>query len=306
MRIHIIGNEVRELADVRNYSGLWSFSLAQRLRAVGVDVRFVDDLSADSIADAQHVLAIKWRATELLTPQAANAIKRSIGGALVQLYDTPQKKLLNVDCAFTIRSDPVPDGRRWQNHAIGWAADPSLLRPNQGRRLRILIDHRYYGAKSLQTDRSYRLSHDVAQFVSDPSRWKKHFEAVEIRIFGNCAIEDWRPGVVPDYKRNAIPYPVCLDEYRRTHLFMVTHSESVGQTALEVAMAGGLPVYPTGYLPHCLVKDLRAVRYDFNVPWETVLSQIDVEKSREWALPFTWERVAKNVIDWFANFRRET
>ena len=49
---------------------------------------------------------------------------------------------------------------------------------------------------------------------------------------------------VKTYKRKPIPFYEIANEYSKAHIFMVTHTETVGLTMLENSLAGALVVPP--------------------------------------------------------------
>lgn len=313
MHITIIANEVNNVADIRNFGGVWSYYLADALRRQGVDITFAEDLRQlrSNAHTLQHVLVLRQRFTETREPSTLRSMKNQIGGALVQLYDTPQTKHLLVDCAFTVRDDDVPETARAKNHHIGWAADPVLFQPKQTQvTLRILIDHPYYGTGKPKgkhgADRSRAVNLDVARFVNKQLYRRAGWEKCEVKYFAAGRFSDFEAGVIPPYERASMAITDCAPEINRTHVFLVTHSESVGQTALECAMAGALVVTPKNFLPPCRLKTIRHVWYEQDdIPWQTVMAQISPGMSRFEAIKNSWALVAERCIKWFDAFKKD-
>ncbi len=301
MRLLLLGQEIRDLRQVRNFSGVYSFFLARALRAAGVDVVFADP-SKEGLAyrrlelvGADHIVGMHSRHFDLSPPDCMHALRARFRGKITQLSDRPLKRQ-SVDCTFTARDAGGMAG----NHSIGWAADPELCRPaQQPGELMILIDHPDYVERG--KDRTANVMRQVRHLVDNRPLWSDRFDSVAVFEVADGAME--RSDLVPrTYSRRHIPYAEACFVYSHASLFMVTHKESLGLTVLETAMCGALPVVPQGFVPPDRLCTVRHVEYTGEIDWLGVLDMIDVEASRQAALANSWTAVAGRMLDWFGQF----
>jgi len=107
---------------------------------------------------------------------------------------------------------------------------------------------------------------------------------------------------VEQYDRSGIPYPEICEEYSQTHVFCVTHRESLGLTALETAMCGSMVVSPKGCIPRDRFETIKHVEFSESIDWDRIVKMIDSEKSRKTALSNTWKTMAENIIRHLSDF----
>lgn len=304
MRLLLLGQEIRDLAEVHNFSGVYSFFLARALREAGAEVVFADpppDPSAYrrlDLAGADHIVGLHSRHFDRAPHGCLRALRLRFRGAITQLSDRPLKAQL-VDCTFTGRDDKgMP-----RNHCIGWAADPDICRPLQKPgELMILIDHPDY-VPARGWDRSEDVKRVVREFV-DSRLWASRFDRVEVFEIADGAIVPCDLDTVLTFTRCHIPYQDACAAYGHASLFMVTHREGLGLTVLETALCGALPVAPRGFIQPDRLSTVRHVEYDDAIDWTAVLDTIDVEASRRAAMANSWAAVAGRILEWFRRFRR--
>jgi hypothetical protein len=137
--------------------------------------------------------------------------------------------------------------------------------------------------------------------------WRHRYKTIKVRQFIDNAIVDVDVTgelVVKPYHRKGIPYIEACKEYSQAHIFMVTHSESVGQTVIETATAGALVVAPKEFIAEDRLATVRHQEWSRFIRWDKVLSQIDVEASRSMAVKNSWTEIAKRMINYFEKFDR--
>lgn len=321
MRLLMLGEDVRHADDVRNFTGVWSYYLTRELRRRGIEVAFARMLLAGrhtpqeitryyadlDVSGCDHILALGLRYFETVPRECGEMLRKRVKGALAQLYDGGLFDDSPVDITFTFRDDswkypPGSPNRRHERHHqfnkyIGWAADDELCAPRQAAdELRILVDHAAFN--SAQRDLSLHVLINVRDFVRS-GIWRERFASVRVRRFVDGAVEDLdvENFDVRPYGRAGIPYTAACAEYSQSHLFLVTHQESVGLTILETAMAGALPVVPKGYAPQDRLDTVRHFCYDGAIRWADVMAHLDVQASRAKAAENSWSAVADRMLD---------
>jgi hypothetical protein len=321
MKLLIIGPDIRDIRRVKNFTGIYAFYLLRELRKRGVHMQFVDGKNRDPIkylADIEgvgcdHCLALGLRWFTHQPPGCSAIMKTKVKGAVTQLHDglihESLMPVMNaVDCTFMFRDDRTRtrDWIRYCNsyHHIGWAADPDLLYPEQKRgELRILIDHPYY--KSGQPDITEAVTVDTTMFAHTGA-WQTKYDRACVRRLINGGAENVTINDAPlkSFERQHVPFPDIAQEYRRTHVYMVTHKESVGLTCLELAYCGALVVASAGMIYQDRLDTVRHVLYEgARAPWGQILNSIDVASSALEAREQTWDKVADRMLAWFGDYR---
>jgi hypothetical protein len=322
MKLLIIGPDIRDLRRVKNFTGIYAFYLMRELRKRGVDMQFVDGKNRDPLkyladiegVDCDHCLALGLRWFTHQPAGCAAIMKTKVKGAVTQLHDGVVHEhlmpIMNaVDCTFMFRDDRtrIRDWIRYCDsyHHIGWAADPELLYPaQQPDELRILIDHPYY--KSGQPDITEAVTVDTTMLAHVGAWMPYGYKKARVRRLINGGAEDVTINDAPlkAFERLHVPFPDIAQEYRRTHVYMVTHKESVGLTCLELGMCGALVVAPKGMIYTDRLETVRHVEYEgVRAPWGEILDSINIIASAEKAREQTWEKVADRMLQWFGDYR---
>lgn len=305
MKLLILGPQIDDPAEITNFGGLWSYYLAQTFRSMGIALRFCPQMktgqASEIIAyhasldldDIDHVLAVGTGYLAHIPQECCEDLKRRCRGAVTQIYDG--RSSAPVDCTFTVKRLR----RSRDNHFhVGWAADPTLCRPEQrDDELRILIDHTDY--VGTRVDRTLEIFEQARAYA------RGSYRPVKVRRIVNGGFVD-ADANTETYTRVPCSYLKCCEEYSRTHLFMVTHKESVGQVILETAMAGALPVVPEGFVNVDRLQTVRHLCYSGRVPWATAIARLNVKKSRAVALANNWPAVAQRIVSWFKRFRKQS
>ena len=312
MKLLIVGPDIRDIRRVKNFTGVQAFYLCRELRKRGVELSFINGKSKDPLRyladvdgkDCDHVLALGLRWFTHQPEGCATILKTKTKGAVTQLHDGLIHEYLNpymlgVDCTFTFRDDSVRT-REWDRYAdkyhfIGWAADPDWLYPEQSsKELRVLLDHPYY--KGGTPDITEAVTVDACLFASVAKM------PIRVRRLVNGGAEDVtiKDAPLKIFNREHVPFPDICREYRRTHVYMVTHKESVGLTCLELAMCGALVVAPAGMIYQDRLDTVRHILYEgVRAPWHRILPAINIKASAEMAREQTWDKVVDRMLQWF-------
>jgi hypothetical protein len=320
VRLLVVGPDIRDIRKVKNFTGQWAFYLMREMRKRGVAVHIVDGKNPDPLkhlasvrGGCDHALALGLRWFTHQPIGCAAVLKQKVRGAVTQLHDGLVHEhlspfMVGVDCTFTFRDDAtrVRDWGRYEktNCYIGWAADPEYLFPEQSAdELRILIDHPYY--KSGAPDVTEAVTRDAVQFANSGT-WRGRYKSVRVRRLINGGAEDVKitDPMVRTFDREHVPFPVIAREYRQCHVFLPTHKESVGLTALELGYCGALVACSNGLLYPDRLNCVRHVQFDgAHAPWHTILDHINIKDSAEQARLQTWEAVTSRMLEWFENYK---
>jgi hypothetical protein len=295
--ILLIGPEVVSLDKIRNWSAVWSYFLAGALRDRGATVRFAQ--RPDTLAEAKRItfagvdLAVGLGVRGLSRyPNSLSHLRAVYRGKLAEIADRPHSMADDSRLSFSFSvcgTEPT---------SIGWAADPGLLVPKQPERtLRILIDHADYAQQRIAKDQTAMLVESALELRAS-DLWRGRWDHCVLRRQTDNGFETVdapiRQGVFD--RDGSVPWPKATEEYRAAHVFVVTHSESVGLTALECATAGALVVSPRGFLPRDRLNTIRHLEFSGVFSWQAVLDRIDVWASRRVAIQNSWAAVAERVL----------
>lgn len=296
MKLLLVGTRVDRVERVVNFSGVWSHYLEQEFRKRGIGLRYEPQLKrpdivqhyrAIDLADINHVLALGLAYFDRVQKECVDSLKARCRGLVTQIHDRQSLKAV-VDLTFGIRAHE----KAARYHCIGWAADSDLCRPCQSPdHLQILVDHPDYGAR--KTDRSLEMMRSALAFAKSASGGKP----VVIRAIRDNGVADCVRAELWQYHRKHIPYLEMCREYSRSDIFLVTHPESIGLSALECAMAGALVVTPKSFIADDLLSTIRHVSYDGAIPWDKVMAALNIDESRKVAMANSWGRVADRILE---------
>jgi len=332
MKILVIGPDIRDRQRVHNFTGVQAFYICRELRRRGVELEFAHSKfnSPDAIkkgkptdpvkyfsslkTDADHILALGLRYFTTVPQECGRILKSKVRGAVTHMHDGvihDSWVLPGVDCTFMFRDDSTrlplwKERYADRNCYIGWAADPALIYSQQvPGELCILIDHPYY--KSGRPDMTKELTADVVLFAKS-GIWKDYFRTIKIRRLANGGAVDvnFNSPETEVFDRDHVSFERIAEEYRKTSVFVVTHKESVGLTILETGFAGALTVTPSGYIPRDRLDTVCHVEFKegSNIPWDKVLSAIDVEASRKKAAEQSWDKVVDRMLRYFGGYKQ--
>jgi hypothetical protein len=311
-----------KINDLRCFSDVWGYYLGIELTKhaevshVVVPGRLEDDQLSEwfdllDVNGYDVVLALGLRYFSSIPRQITENLRKKIyPGFLCQIYDGSRLDNDGVDVTFTIKNEH--DEPKYQigtaanryvrhrafNEYVGWAADPTLNFPNQDPdHLRLLVDHTNYAQNPV--DRTDDVLLQIQRFVKSGA-WKSRWKSVTVRRFDSgkiVTVDVDALSTVPRYNRSTLPYQEVCQEHCQSHVFFVTHPESVGLVVLETAMAGALIVTPEQFIPQDRLNTVNHVTYSSEINWKNVLDNIDPDKCRNKAQSNTWEAVAKRMRD---------
>jgi hypothetical protein len=319
---------------IKSFGAVWAYYIIAELEKLGVEVVLCNSMRNSAltreelieyhekvdISEVDHILGLGIRYWSFLPFECGHALRRRLGRnqCLAQIHDATLLDKTPADVTFALRdrSTDYPPGsldrahERYHQftHLVGWAADAELCHPNQpADELRVLVDHATFVYTS--TDVTLSVLMNLRELVAKKELWNQRFKSIRIRQFVDDGVVDvdvmGQLSVQP-YARKAIPYLDACKEYSQAHMFLVTHSESVGQTVVETATAGAFVVAPEKFIAADRLATVRHHEWSRFIRWPQVLPQLDIEASRRVALQNSWANIAARMVEYFANFDRKT
>jgi hypothetical protein len=316
MKILILcpGKIAKSLDNIRCFTDVLNYYLPKSLATIAdttiMSIPDVDNnrlkeiFSTIAVNDYDAILTLSLRFYSKISQETTALLRDRFKGLLCQVHDGSRLDHDPVDVTFTFKDDTnrLSKNAGWlarhkkYNEYMGWATDPEVNTPRQDSRdLRILVDHTNYGDNAV--DSTAKVLTEIQRFV-ESDIWRHKFDSVSVRRFDSGRVVDveFDNLDIKKYNRTAIPFSEITKEHCATHIFCVTHPESVGLVVLETAMSGALPVIPKGFIPNDRLKTIRYVEWDQRVNWKRVLAKLDIDKSRSVALDNTWPAVADRIV----------
>lgn len=306
--------------DINSFTSVWCYYLYHEMKTFDVDIDFLAVPQFDTDTELQNwfdsldiskyhgIVALGLRYFSQIPVEVGERLRERFQGVLCQLYDGSRLDSDPVDITFTFRDDawryPLGSGNnRYQRHhennvLVGWAADNRLISSKQPKKtLNILVDHTAFNHNTL--DRTFDTMMNVRNLVHSGIYKKYGFNDVNVRHFvsGNVEDVDVDDFSISRYDRKAISYIDACKEYSKTHIFCVTHEESVGQAIIENATSGALILSAVNLVNRDRLDTVRHVEWDKTVDWSAVLSSIDIKKSRQKALENSWQNISQVIIE---------
>lgn len=308
---------------IDSWGTVYAYFLSESFMELGFDIEMESEevLTAglnqrlDDSIQFNHALIILNHASSSRGEVLFNNIRPYLKeGGLIATIDDHDLDMGFEDIRFhatTISPEEEPD----RKHQIFWGANPSMLEPEKDDRIfRIFLDCWYFD--ELKWDRTRDILIECLKFKSNPCALPEGKEEVEVIGFGKSGLHVFSGIEDLDYLVQQPPR-IGLDEFlktlRRTDLFMVTHTESMGLSILEAGMAGcliGLPVPVPGQteVGHFIKPDLAATikRYEYpmsmgpiSINWDELIVNVDVEESCRHSRQYTWLELSRRIVEGF-------
>lgn len=256
------------------------------------------------------IIALGLRYFSFIPSEIKQIIRARFNGLICQLYDGARIKDDGIDFTLTMKNDYWRTFiRHWyrlkkgHNIYVGWGADEQLNCPKQDAdTLGILIDHpdEFREGRGV-ADKTNEIIKDVER-LRISNNWNKYYKKLSVRRFSadygveNLDFNKIETKLYKGHRNSNIPYPKICEEHCKTHVFIVTHPESLGLVVLETALAGALVVAPKGFVAKDRLKTIKHYEYKKHIDWEKVLRMVNIKESRKIALKNSWDRVAENIV----------
>jgi hypothetical protein len=328
MKLLLIGNEITFRENITCYSDMQSFYLSKALRDMNVSVSYASSTFTDAQAfvdttleqakkeKVNHIIALGVRFFHRNSHKIGAAIQKEFPGLVCQIHDGSLLDDFPVDLNFCIKDDEYRyldnennrlTRHKSANYYIGWAADSSMFYPAQASdgTLRVFVDHSTFSDNS--SDYSLNVLMSLIRLKQEVLAGRiEGFKDLHVRTLTNRGLEDIDLDhiFIEPYNRYAVSANDFSAELRQSHVFMVTHNESVGLCVLEAAMSGCAVFIPKGTIAQDLVNCVRGTEFTNSVNWEKLSSKINPELNSLYVQKFNWQSVAHNIVRGLISFNK--
>jgi hypothetical protein len=307
-KILLVCSFIKSKKDIKSYTDQWSYHIKSQLeKREDIELTVIDFLKHDDtnwineFKDKDYALFTGVRYLTKIDKSIIDKIRECNPNIILgHICDGSLLDTSLADINFTVRDD------RWRyennennrlnrhnqhNYYIGWAADKEIYYPDQSDDIkRIFVDHTLFDCSSF--DKTLTILMNL----------KKYKESIEVYTQTDNGIEkvDLNNISVKPYNRSFISNELFAKELRKSHIFIVTHKESLGLCVLEAALCGCLILTPED----CIAKDrLETINYhiissNFNINDYDINIEDNVKK----ASINTWKIVSDNIITGFDLF----
>lgn len=221
-------------------------------------------------------------------------LRRLVRGYFVEMSDHSKPNSISDLFCTMMPEKPSPKVRY-----IGWAADDTILEPEKPKTLTIFVDHSLY--VDTAPDFTKTVIEGIRRYFAST---RDNLEIIQLRNDGLIKVDPSKPFIPEIYDRKQqIPYPDVCQAYNKSHIFVVTHAESLGLSVIESAMAGAhILSYPRA-IKQPLIEPLSHSFYNTQDP-ESVKEAIDkFIKSRvtpaqikQKAMEWTWSKCINRLV----------
>lgn len=320
MKLLLIANEVSSIDKITNYTDMWSYYLSKAFRRCNIelhyhspsiqnDVEFTNSVlnKAESVK-ADHIIALGVRFFSRIKKEVGIKICSSFKGLVCQVHDGSLLDGAPADINFTVRDDDwrYEDNvnnrmtrHKLYNYHVGWAADREIFYPEQNENdtLKIFVDHSTFTDTSPDYTLNVLMSlKRLRDIISSTGLGK--FKNLDLTTLTDNGIEgiDLDNIHVKPYNRTAVPLPKFSAELRKSHVFIVTHNESVGLSVLEAAHCGAFVIAPKDTINPCRLSKVKHMIFNGNIDWTNLPSQVSPDENSLFVLSQNWDNVAHNII----------
>jgi len=324
VKILIIGNNVSGIERITNYTDMWSFYLSRSLVKNGIDIEYYSPVIKNNsefvegvlgVCESNNidaVLALGVRYFSRLPKEVGYELSSKFKGLVCQIHDASLLDGAPVDVNFTVRDDAwryasnennrLTRHERYNYH-IGWAADSDIFYPEQdGCVLKVFVDHTTFADTA--PDYSLNIMMSLSRLRIDVVAGKlAGFKSLEVTTLTDKGLEviDLDNIVISPYNRKAVPLTEFSAALRSSHLFIVTHNESVGLTVLEAAYCGAHLFVPEGTINPDRLECVKHTVFKGSIDWSGLVEKIHPEANSNYVKLHNWDNVAfrllKGLID---------
>ena len=315
------GNLAKEKESICCYSDVLNYYLPPALsKYIDCDIKTIslnhpdnpkqleDEFNSINFSGYGAILVLGLRFFSNVPSHVIPNIRKRFKGLICQTHDGSRFNNDGVDITFTTKNEDHKwkntaywENHKKYNHYSGWAADSQLNIPKQDpETLTILIDHTNYGNNPIDSTKEVILQ---VKKLRQSRKWESKFKSINVRRFISGGIENVTFNNLDKIEKfdrsKVIPITEITKEHNMSHIFMVTHPESVGLVVLETSLAGAFTVSPQGYINSDRLQTVRHYTYKpkTDINWDVVLKSLDPKLSRNIALKNSWDNVAKRIVE---------
>ena len=303
-----------------SWATVYSYSMIQSFKQNGheVEIENVYDIingEAPRLGEEKfdHALVILNNASKIFGIELFDNIRKKLlpGGLIGTMSDHDYGiEFEDVRFCATIINPKEVDKRA---HQIFWGCDPGFLIPEKEKNtLTILLDSWHLEEKKY--DRTPDLLGACLEYSEKSDEYVGGKKKIKILAWGETGIEEFLPGENEKLVRKPIRigFEEMMRNLRAADIFVVTHSESMGLTILEAAMAGCVVVIPvpakpnpdvTRWIKSDLAETIPHIEVPHRAEEKIELPWIEIEKMmnpniiRNEVLGLTWHELSQRVIE---------
>ncbi|WP_434462189.1 hypothetical protein ACMV5L_01825 [Serratia plymuthica] len=311
MRILIIGDKY---LATNSYSTVWLSFMPTALQKQGCTIGWFPRASQDKYEEwleallevsqqYDHIIAPGVRYFSCLPRGVISVLQSRFHGAVTQICDGALYDKVPVDINFTIKDVPdineitprLNESSLTWNIPVGWGADESLFYPEPPEKetLSIFVDHANFDCK---TDYSLTIIMNIAQGRS--TFLAQGYSQLRVRTLTDDGVIDINLDEISvrPFTRCHVPNEQLAAELRGCDIFIVTHRESIGLTALEAAKCGAYILCPEATIPEDRLMRLPHQVITFPINWQLVLNKPSKVVCAAKVANENWGNVASKII----------
>lgn len=319
MRVLLIANKVLD-DGLGSYHDVQSFFLSKGLIEKDVEVFFLSP--STEIGYEKKILAVakKYEVNSIVALgnnffgkfgfDRTKIISESFKGIVAQISDMGVLDDFAADVNFYLvetewkyldnKNNRLLRHRQY-NKYIGWAASDLIFYPRDivdDEVLNIFVDHSCFNY--IDTDLSLNIFMGLREFKKNlQERQHENFKDIVVKTLTDQGIVEINLNSIEvrPFKQSPIQQNKIAEELGRSHVFFVTHKESMGLMALEAALSGCYIVSQKSLLEKGVSDNLRISMYDRVINFEDIL--INAKKRNEnaqYVKKFTWESCIDRLI----------
>lgn len=321
MRLLLIGKKIASKEDIRSFSEMQNYYIGLSLRKIGVEIiqrdyLFNEDpdfiknfyLSAAVDNNVDYILASGVRYFTQIDKSVGEYLAKKFRGTVAQLHDSSLLDGFPVDVNLTLRDDSdyyrADSIQRFERHSkynkyVGWAASNELFYPEQidNDVLRVFVDHPTFHYVSFDHSLNIFMALKSLKKMIESTGWGR-FKKIVVKTLTDEGIQevDLNNFCVKPYARTSVPAEKFAQELRGSHIFCVTHKESLGLSVLESAMCGCYILIPHGCIPDSLSGIVRSQVFSGNINWDSILENIRPDINSAYVQKYSWDALANNIV----------
>lgn len=322
MKILILSNAGNEIGKnrthtVNNISAVYGYffyhNMKKYIEKNKLDIKvYIDKLSYSERTDItfDHCFVLYNRGVKVLGESGYNNLRKHVTGKIFTI--SPSSKFVGNEDILLHYVGKV----KKKCFKIHWMADETVLKPEQTDKIRILVDHEYYGKKDSRLYKNDQTHYIIKSLL----KYKESNPDIEIIQINTDCKEGYK--VINSLKdvgnynrRKATSFLNIAKIYNTSSIFVVTHEECMGISTLECNMAGCKLVIPKDYIKKEFVKFLdyvhiKPITYtkhekvdksrEIDVDWDLILKTLNPEQTRKKVRKLTYlysiDRIFKKIL----------
>lgn len=313
MHILLIGEDSSNIDDpksIRNWHSFCVFFLNRYLKKRNFEVTYlgfdrwenkinpIDPITdLKDIKDIDFVLGV--RRIEMLLLNEGSAfidllVKKSKNrlcsyGDISMSHQTKYKESI-----FTVLQKDDTKNKIYQ---VWWCGDNQFLYPQQDdKKIQILLDHIDYSPKRKYNNNIFSIYREALFDLS-----KKY--PINVKIIANPSVINFDINQEQEYpfRRGQNKWIDIIPEYRKTHIYCVTHKESGGLTVMETGACGASVIIPKDFINPILAKQVKSYHCEveknsiYNT-LERAILDYDKQKNLDIVKKYTWDHTIDKII----------